>query len=66
MSVLARVRRPLYISFAARQHRFYSTPLDAAPIPDVQKVWDSADEAVKDVKSGDTILSGGKNLSWYG
>lgn len=24
-----------------------------------RKVWDSADEAVKDVKSGDVILSGG-------
>jgi hypothetical protein len=30
-----------------------------APVPNKRKVWDSADEAVKDVKSGDIVLSGG-------
>ena len=26
-----------------------------------QKVWDSVDEAVKDVKSGDVLLTGGRS-----
>ncbi|KAF8522262.1 3-oxoacid CoA-transferase [Hysterangium stoloniferum] len=42
--------------------RLYSTSLDESPIPKVKKVWDSADEAVKDVKSGDILLSGGFGL----
>lgn len=29
------------------------------PVPNKTKVWDSVDEAVKDVRSGDTLLSGG-------
>ncbi|KIJ63254.1 hypothetical protein HYDPIDRAFT_155978 [Hydnomerulius pinastri MD-312] len=33
-----------------------------APTSKRRKVWDSADEAVKDVKSGDIILSGGFGL----
>ncbi|EPQ58363.1 3-oxoacid CoA-transferase [Gloeophyllum trabeum ATCC 11539] len=41
--------------------RWYSTPVEAA-LPKKKKVWDSADEAVKDVKSGDMILSGGFGL----
>ncbi|KAI0797617.1 3-oxoacid CoA-transferase [Abortiporus biennis] len=41
--------------------RSYSTPTDL-PIPRKSKVWDSVDEAVKDVKSGDTLLSGGFGL----
>lgn len=41
------------------RHRLYSVVVDA-PIPTKTKLWNSADEAVKDVKSGDTILSGGK------
>lgn len=28
-----------------------------------RKVWDSADEAVKDVKTGDVLLSGGRSLT---
>ena len=35
--------------------RCYSTPT-----PTKSKVWDSVEEAIKDVKSGDTLLSGGK------
>lgn len=35
--------------------RWYSTPL-----PNKSKVWESVDEAVKDVKSGDTLLCGGE------
>ena len=29
------------------------------PVPKTSKVWDSPDEAIKDVKSGDIILCGG-------
>lgn len=41
--------------------RAYSTPADL-PLPKTKKVFDSVDEAVKDVKSGDTLLSGGFGL----
>ncbi|KAI0054171.1 3-oxoacid CoA-transferase [Auriscalpium vulgare] len=42
--------------------RFYSVPV-SAPIPSSsRKVWDSVDDAIRDVKSGDTILSGGFGL----
>ncbi|KAA1471078.1 3-oxoacid CoA-transferase [Dentipellis sp. KUC8613] len=41
--------------------RFYGTPADI-PVPKTKKVWDSVDEAVKDVKSGDVLLSGGFGL----
>jgi len=34
-----------------------------APVPRKRKVWDSVDEAIKDVRSGDMLLSGG---SWFG
>ena len=41
--------------------RFYSVGGAQAdlPVPNKTNVWDSVDEAVKDVKSGDTLLSGG-------
>lgn len=32
----------------------------ASPVPRKTKVWDSVDEAVKDVKSGDILLCGGE------
>ena len=38
--------------------RKYSIPTDA-PIRDKSKLWRSADEAVKDVKSRDVLLCGG-------
>src|ERR1700761_34227 len=38
--------------------RYYSTPVDI-PVPTKSKVWVSADEAVKDIKSGSVVLSGG-------
>ncbi|KZO97890.1 3-oxoacid CoA-transferase [Calocera viscosa TUFC12733] len=41
--------------------RRYSTPVDIAA-PKASKVWDSVDEAIKDVKSGQTLLSGGFGL----
>ncbi|KAH9945942.1 3-oxoacid CoA-transferase [Epithele typhae] len=43
----------------AARMRYYSVVRDA---PKKTKVWDSVDEAVKDVKTGDTILSGGFGL----
>jgi 3-oxoacid CoA-transferase len=42
--------------------RAYSTPVEGA-IPKVNKVWDNVDDAVKAVKSGDTLLSGGTRPS---
>ncbi|KAF8162863.1 succinyl-CoA:3-ketoacid-coenzyme A transferase [Crassisporium funariophilum] len=42
--------------------RRYSTPTDI-PIPNKSKVWDSAEEAVKDVKSGDVLLCSGFGLA---
>ena len=41
----------------AARMRYYSVV--NAPRPGKTKVWDSVDAAVKDVKSGDIILSGG-------
>ncbi|KAI0273715.1 3-oxoacid CoA-transferase [Gloeopeniophorella convolvens] len=41
--------------------RAYSVAADA-PVPKKKKVWDSAHEAVKAVKSGDVLLSGGFGL----
>ncbi|KAL6305352.1 3-oxoacid CoA-transferase [Sparassis latifolia] len=41
--------------------RHYSTPTDI-PVPNKTKVWDSVDDAVKDVKSGDVLLAGGFGL----
>lgn len=38
--------------------RKYSVPVDI-PVPRKSKIWDSVDEAVKDVKSGDVLLCGG-------
>lgn len=38
----------------------YLSVVHDAPIPKKSKVWKSADDAVKDVKSGDIVLSGGQ------
>ncbi|KAL0947474.1 hypothetical protein HGRIS_013579 [Hohenbuehelia grisea] len=47
--------------------RFNSAPTPAAtkgdPVPSKRKVWDSADEAIKDVKSGDVLMVGGFGLA---
>lgn len=52
----------LSLRVVAGASRRYSTP---ANIPD-SKVWASVDDAVKDVKSGDVLLCGGKwNLIMY-
>ncbi|KAF4619444.1 hypothetical protein D9613_005354 [Agrocybe pediades] len=42
--------------------RFFGTPVDI-PVPNKSKVWDSADEAVKDIKSGSVLLCGGFGLA---
>ncbi|KAG1794218.1 uncharacterized protein HD556DRAFT_1443166 [Suillus plorans] len=42
--------------------RWYSTPSEL-PLPNKSKVWESVDEAVKDVKSGDVVLCGGFGLA---
>ncbi|KAI8998461.1 3-oxoacid CoA-transferase [Trametes punicea] len=57
---LPRARTSSRIVLAARA-RYYSVVANA-PIPKKTKVWSSADEAIKDVKSGDIILSGGFGL----
>ena len=43
--------------------RVYSMPVDSAPVPKVNKVWDNIDKAIKAVNSGNTLLSGGALLS---
>ena len=45
-------------SVPAKQ-RHYSIPADTL-IPKKSKVWNSADEAIKDVKSGSVLFCGGK------
>lgn len=52
-----RLRRTLPLPFTVARVRFYAV-VDAPP-PAKTKVWDSVDDAVKDVKSGDILLSGG-------
>lgn len=42
--------------------RNYSVRVAASSVKG-HKVWDSADEAVKDVKTGDVLLSGGRSLT---
>ncbi|PPQ83264.1 hypothetical protein CVT25_004003 [Psilocybe cyanescens] len=49
-------------TLVAVHRRQYSIPTDI-PIPNKSKVWDSADEAVKDIKSGSVILCGGFGLA---
>ena len=39
--------------------RAYSVLAEGAAAPGKRKVWNSADEAVADVKSGSTVLRGG-------
>lgn len=56
---------PVFKSRAATvflRARWYSTPTEV-PLPNKSKVWASADEAVKDVKSGDVLLCGGFGLA---
>jgi len=52
----------LRISAFATSSRKYSVLADI-PVPHKSKLWDSVDEAVKDVKSGDVLLCGGQHIS---
>ena len=63
-AVKASIARPIFRArFAAVQlPRFYSVVADA-PAPTKRKVWDSVEEAIADVKSGDVLLSGGTSMS---
>ncbi|KAI0636777.1 3-oxoacid CoA-transferase [Trametes polyzona] len=45
-----------------REGRAYSTAAAEDAVPKKKKVWDSVDEAIADVKSGDVLLSGGFGL----
>ena len=54
------VPQVIYITAFRGSSRLFSTPTDI-PIPNKSKVWDSADEAVKDIKSGAVLLCGGKS-----
>lgn len=46
------------ITAFASTSRKYSTPTDI-PVPNKSKIWGSAEEAVKDIKSGDVLMCGG-------
>lgn len=67
-------RHPSTVAYRARVARVNQTQVQAAwstqtlrslnvaagaPVPHKRKVWDSVDEAIRDVKPGDTLLSGG-------
>ncbi|KAF5391738.1 hypothetical protein D9757_001824 [Collybiopsis confluens] len=56
---LVKVNVALHITSVSRV-RFSHT---AGSPPQASKVWDSADEAVKDIKSGDVLLCGGFGLA---
>ena len=59
-----RALRAPVLRFAPPAYYFrgLSTPADL-PIPNKSKVWDSADEAVKDIKSGSVLLCGGESCN---
>ncbi|TFK34822.1 succinyl-CoA:3-ketoacid-coenzyme A transferase [Crucibulum laeve] len=69
LTVALRYRTTLATGSTVRVYAFtpairkYSTPADI-PTPNKSKVWESADEAVKDIPSGSTILVGG--FGWAG
>lgn len=52
---------PVTTTAAPYRVRYYAVVANAAA-PKKTKVWDSVDEAIKDVKSGDILLSGGFGL----
>lgn len=54
-----RLRQRLPTPAAVHRVRYYAVVASAAT-PQKSKVWDSVDEAIKDVKSGDILLSGGE------
>lgn len=60
---IVRVNRvQVQAAWSTQALRFLNVAADA-PVPRRRKVWDSVDEAIKDVKAGDTLLSGGSSIS---
>lgn len=57
-AVAPHLRHRLAAIAAPHRVRYYAVVATSA-VPQKSKVWDSVDEAVKDVKSGDVLLSGG-------
>ncbi|EPQ58362.1 3-oxoacid CoA-transferase [Gloeophyllum trabeum ATCC 11539] len=55
------LRRQTAVLRVVAGRRYYASAVEAA-VPKKKKVWDSAEEAVGDVKAGDMILSGGFGL----
>ncbi|KAI0748320.1 3-oxoacid CoA-transferase [Daedaleopsis nitida] len=53
---------PALQSQAHGHSSYYSTIVAEEAVPRKKKVWDSVDEAIQDVKSGDIVLSGGFGL----
>lgn len=53
--------QPLLVAVQSSRLRssFYSTVAAEEAVPRRKKVWDSVDEAIQDVKSGDVVLSAG-------
>jgi len=48
----------VHATWSTQTLRFLNVAAGAS-IPHKRKVWDSVDEAIRDVKFGDTLLSGG-------
>lgn len=62
-SCFARAQRiEVQATWSTQQPRYLNV-VAGAPVPRKRKVWDSVDEAIKDVNSGDTLLSGGLLVS---
>lgn len=59
MTFLARRFNSFVASSSSRAARTWSRTY-AQHVPKSRKVYDSADEAVKDIKTGDILLSGGE------
>lgn len=59
MTILSRRFNSLVASTSSRAGRTWIRTY-AQHVPKSHKVYESADEAVKDVKSGDILLSGGE------
>ena len=57
-AVAPHLRYRLSAIAAPHRVRYYAVVATSA-VPQKSKVWDSVDQAVKDVKSGDVLLSGG-------
>jgi hypothetical protein len=59
---VARVQHTKVQATRSTQTFRYLNVAAGGSVPRKRKVWDSVDEAIKDVKSGDTLLSGGPSI----